>query len=370
MAAGVRHTPPTATTCVVLGHHAQRRRLPVESAALVCKREGAADARRKLTDAHSKYRRTTVYDSLDTQGKVAMLAASKPGARVWLDAAPSALWCRMSGTEYRIGTCLWLDAVIAELRDTADPRGRKILQSRGIGRSMRHIALNAAIGDMEIEAGARVWWEPPHLFAGCAQGKERRPDLAIQTPQLEKVLLDGTVRDTVAPSLLARANALERPLRAVVEGEEDKNKTYLADTPAGFSFQPFAVGTQTELGPSTTAYVGRLAVRQATRHNNGLPPCGRLVDTKLRLIRSRVGWAVVHGMAGQVVAAIAKTPHVALLTEQRYVHSLQYLAPATAPCVCAAAADRSGADCVCFSHTPLLRGAHASRRGGSGERAG
>ena len=44
-------------------------------------------------------------------------------------------------------------------------------------------------------------------------------------------------------------------------------------------------------------------------HNDGRPPSARLVDAKLRYVRASVGWAVMRGVAAQVVAALAEMSH-------------------------------------------------------------
>jgi hypothetical protein len=325
----------------------------------------AADARRKLADAYSTHLRTTVLDSLDRTGKLLMLAASTRGAREWLDAAPAPHYYRMSSDEGRIATCLWLGAPICELRGSADQLGRSILRMRGLPRMDRHRGVNSVLGDLHIEAGDRVWQEPSNLYPALAEGSDRgaqrRPDLAVVTPAMARVLLDGTVRDTATATLVGRTDALERPLRSVTLAEEEKNAHYLADTPEGFTFQPIALGSVTEPGPSTRAYLGALAVRLAYRHNNGQPPARRLVDAKKRLIRARLGCAVMRGQAAQIIAAQIGSPHAALLTARRYVHSAQRAA-AHAQCMCEAAASGSGAECVCYSNTPLARGAPARGR--------
>ncbi len=70
--------------------------------------------------------------------------------------------------------------------------------------------------------------------------------------------MDPTLLDPAAPQHLARAPSARGPLPRPLDEAEKEKAAHYADTPPPFSFYPFAVGTQTELGASASAFLHTL----------------------------------------------------------------------------------------------------------------
>ncbi len=265
----------------------------------------AADARRKLSEAHSTFLRKQVYASLDDRGKLLMLAASTPGARAWLDAVPTFDDVSLSDTQARFATNIWLGAPIPELQDERDPLGRAVMRQGGSAQIARHRGLQLAVAHIQADAGCQVWLEPPHMFPRSL----RRVDTAARdTATSVQDLVDVSVRDTATDAILSRTRALYEPLRAVLEGEAEKKATY-SDVPHGWTFIPLIMGTQGEVGPAGAEFISDLARRVAQRRNGGSEPPARLVNQQLRAVRERLACAVARGMGEQIIAFLdAKEP--------------------------------------------------------------
>lgn len=114
-------------------------------------------------------------------------------------------------------------------------------------------------------------------------------------------MIDVVVHDCASAAHLSQPDHLEFPARGLEEAEERKNKKYKADIKDGFEFEPFAMGTQGELGPNARAWVGRLATAIAKRQCGGNePPDGAAARIAISL-RARLGITLMRAQADQVL---------------------------------------------------------------------
>jgi hypothetical protein len=166
-------------------------------------------------------------------------------------------------------------------------------------------------------------------------------DLVAVDANLKALCVDPTLLDAAAPQLLARAQAALGPLPRPLDKAEEEKAAHYADTPPPFSFHPFAVGTQTELGASAGALLGTLTQLIARRRNGGQDPGARLLASVKRHARVVVGRAVMRHLAWQICSAFLDSPSAALKPARRYVHSSWRRRAVDVP-VCTCAADARG----------------------------
>ena len=148
-----------------------------------------------------------------------------------------------------------------------------------------------------VAGGYKVWLEVTGIYGPfpadmpaaargrVANGEARRMDLVGVTTDLRGECVDPSLRDTAAPTVLAR----QTPAEVLAAAEAVKDAHY-ADTPEPFAFTAFAAGMETNLGPAATKLLNDLSMRIARRRNEGRNPrigCCRLCGAT----RARA-WAV------------------------------------------------------------------------------
>lgn len=315
-----------------------------------------------LTTAATLASRSRISLSLPPLGQLLMQISSTgggggEGAREWMNAIPRFPSDRLTDDEARIAYCIWLGAPVWCLAGTPDPLGRGILRAATTERNAAHTALMRTLAAALTRAGLE--WAPevvglvgpkPGLPPGVTTGADRRMDL-VAWLMADRILVDVTRVDGARDAYVQRTDALAQPLHGVLEAEKEKDRTYpAAECPPGFAFVPFAMGTQTELGPRAVAFVRALASREASRGLPGPdPPNPAVVASYERFLRRELGVAVMCAQADQILAAVHDTPHAALKhagrrdalrTTYGQQHGRQLL------CVC------SSATCTCGSGRP------------------
>ena len=143
---------------------------------------------------------------------------------------------------------------------------------------------------------------------------------------------------------------MAEPLHGVAEAEKERHCTYPADEcPSGFTFVPFAMGTQTEMGLSAVSLVNDLATREGRQICGVDVPPATVVARCARVFRRELGVAVMHAQAEQILASMHGTPHAALKNAGRgrakrlmygQRHGIRLM------CVC------SSSTCTCWSGRP------------------
>ena len=99
----------------------------------------------------------------------------------------------------------------------------------------------------------------PGLPPGDTTGSDHRTDL-VAWLMAYRLMVDVTRIDGATKAYVQRTEALAQPLHGVLQAEKEKHDTYpAAECPPGFVFKPFAMGTQTELGPQAVALIPELA---------------------------------------------------------------------------------------------------------------
>ena len=293
-----------------------------------------AAARRVLTTAFSAYEREALFLHLDDVDRVLLEASCAKGARAWADATPTYASRQMTCTQSRIAHCLWLGGTVAELAGASDPRGRAVLRADRAGRIQRHTAVLLAIGDLEKEAKRTVWQEvtglfpssPPSMPAsarnGVQDGSLRRMDLVSMDRDLGGHLIDATVVDPATPDAVATAvTARTAEPNRVVDAAEAAKVAHYPDVPDGFRLCPVGLTTQAGCGALGMQYLDELGLILARRRNGTADPRAQQVAASRQEVRVRVGVALMRCLADQVAAAFADSPHAALASAVRYVHS-------------------------------------------------
>ena len=146
-------------------------------------------------------------------------------------------------------------------------------------------------------------------------------------------LVEFTRVDGALAPHLAHTDGVLRPLFGVTQAEKHKDEHY-ADYPPGFLFKAFAMGTQSELGPSALAIVKSLATRIATRACSGRIPQTTAVAQQMMYIRRELGVAMMRGQAGQILAYVDKTPHAAIAAARRKRREGTRFAAPVMRCLC------------------------------------
>jgi hypothetical protein len=315
-----------------------------------------------LTTAATLASRSRIALSLDPVGQLLMQISSTgggggEGAREWMNANPRFPSDRLTDDEARIAYCIWLGAPVWCLAGTPDPLGRGILRAATAERNAAHTALLRTLSAALTRAGLEWAPEVVGLFGprrglppGDTTGSDRRMDL-VAWLMADRIMVDVTRVDGARDAYVARTDALAQPLHGVLEAEKEKDRTYpAAECPANFVFVPFAMGTQTELGPRAVSFIQSLAMREANRGLPGLDrPDPAVVASYERFLRRELGVTVMRAQADQILAAVHDTPHAALKHALRRVprrtafgqqHGRQLL------CVC------SSATCTCGSGRP------------------
>ena len=290
--------------------------------------------RRALSEAMAAHRRKALFLSMDDLDRTLLEASCGKHGRAWADITPTYACYHMTSTQARLAYCIWLGGEVAELRGTADPRGRDRLRNDAAGHVIRHTAVCDSIGDMEKEAGHNVWTEvtglfgpfPPDMPASArgqvTNGESRRIDLAITNRSLEGQLLDPTVQDAATPTAVAAAAvAPEADPNRVLNAAEAVKKAQYPDTPPGFKLYPIAISTQMGVGDTGREYVALLGLALARRRNGTDTPHGRLVAAATREVHARVGVALMRAQADRLASCIAGSPHAALAAANRFVHT-------------------------------------------------
>lgn len=285
----------------------------------------APAARTALSSSLSDHLRLAAHTSLSPLGQHLFALSRLPGANEWLEVVPTFPAAQMTDEQYRVALALWLGEHVPVLEGVAgvtDPTGRATLVSnRGPGRTGRHDYINAVLMDMEVEAGAmRVVREPRGLLHSLASAEaaeaaalaadpthvpkrdNRRGDhLAIFQAGALKRVVDVVVHDSANAKAVAKADHLRFPARGLAKAEKDKDTRYNRDLKPGYVFEAFGMGTQSELGATAQAVVGRLAADIAKRQYGGEEPPDGVAARIAISLRARLGITIMRAQADQVL---------------------------------------------------------------------
>ena len=162
------------------------------------------------------------------------------------------------------------------------------------------------------EAGGKVTTEDyifsaygpqvPHgARTGTTDGSDRRIDICITWRDLSRCALDPSCIDAAKPAYADSLTSFQDVTHEIKQAEKTKFEHY-ADCP--FTFFPFIIGTQGELGDWARTFIKIAAGHWATHANGGRTPPERMVQQAEEMITQRITRAAMIAYAEEIQSEI------------------------------------------------------------------